>query len=318
MPFLTRLVLAGLVSGTFLAGVGTLAGFLARWHWRLELFSHFRMQYLGGLVVLALLFGALKRFHWATAAGLLALINLTLIAPLYLPAHPFQNPPETPTYRVFLMNVLTRNPEKEAVLRLIEAADPDFIVLVEVDQKWLDALPLEARGYRFWVAHPRDDNFGLALFSRFPLEGSEILDLGGNGLESVVGVATLEGHRVTFLGSHPPPPTSERSAAQRNRQLLALARYAAAQSGPLLLLGDFNLTSSSPYFSDILHQSGLGDSRKGFGVQATWPTFWPAWMNIPIDHVLVSPDIRVIHREVGGPAGSDHRPVVLDFVVTGD
>ena len=38
-----------------------------------------------------------------------------------------------------------------------------------------------------------------------------------------------------------------------------------------MLMGDMNCTSWSPYFQDMLTVSGLRDSRRGFGVEGSWP-----------------------------------------------
>jgi len=79
-------------------------------------------------------------------------------------------------------------------------------------------------------------------------------------------------------------------------------------------VGDLNSSSWSPAFRDLLRDAGLRDTRLGRGVQSTWPA-WLPMVQIPIDHALVSPGVRVHGRFVGDRVGSDHLPVVLDFSV---
>ncbi|MEE8238524.1 MAG: endonuclease/exonuclease/phosphatase family protein, partial [Nitrososphaerales archaeon] len=87
------------------------------------------------------------------------------------------------------------------------------------------------------------------------------------------------------------------------------------QEDPILLLGDLNITPWSPIFKDFLRSTGLRDSREGFGLQPSWPTWFPpAW--IPIDHVLVSSNVTVYDRKIERDIGSDHYPVIVDFSVT--
>ena len=86
------------------------------------------------------------------------------------------------------------------------------------------------------------------------------------------------------------------------------------QDGPTMLMGDLNTTPWAPTFRDFLDSSGMRDSRGGFGLQVTWPTYLPPLL-IPIDHALVSPDISVRHFEVGPSVGSDHYPLLLDFTL---
>jgi endonuclease/exonuclease/phosphatase (EEP) superfamily protein YafD len=117
-----------------------------------------------------------------------------------------------------------------------------------------------------------------------------------------------------LIATHPLPPVSAENAVMRDEQLQSAGEFAVSLAAPTVLAGDLNTTSWSPCFQDLLAVSGLRDSRRGFGVQPTWPG-WLARLGIPIDHVLVSPEIRVVRRTVGPHIGSDHRPVVIDLVV---
>jgi endonuclease/exonuclease/phosphatase (EEP) superfamily protein YafD len=98
----------------------------------------------------------------------------------------------------------------------------------------------------------------------------------------------------------------------RNLQLSMVADWAAERAGPVVLVGDLNTTSWSPFFSDLLSASGLRDSRLGYGVEATWPWF-PLPLRIPIDHCLVSSHFDVKARRVGRNVSSDHRPIVVEL-----
>ncbi len=70
----------------------------------------------------------------------------------------------------------------------------------------------------------------------------------------------------------------------------------------------FELCPASPYFGDFLKATGLRDSRRGWGWQATWNASRPL-LRIPIDHCLVEPEMHVLNREVGPDIGSDHFPI---------
>lgn len=96
-----------------------------------------------------------------------------------------------------------------------------------------------------------------------------------------------------------------------------LPRYVHRAASPVLLLGDLNVSPWSPYFRRLLRESGLRDSSQGRGVRPTWPTFNPL-MLIPIDHCLYSPGIAIVNRQTGPHVGSDHFPVIVDFVIGAD
>ncbi len=156
--------------------------------------------------------------------------------------------------------------------------------------------------------------YGIALFSRIPFEAASIKSIGKAARPSLIAKFNINGQRFTLIGTHPRSPLVNADANDRNEQLGALARFISSQPGATILLGDLNATPWSPFFRDLLAKTGLRDSRKGYGLQPTWPVgFPPLW--IPIDHCLVSSNVVVHHREIGPDIGSDHYPVLIDFSV---
>ena len=72
----------------------------------------------------------------------------------------------------------------------------------------------------------------------------------------------------------------------------------------------------SPYYSELVRESGLVDARKGFGVLPTWPApLKLSLMMIPIDHCLVSSELQVAQIKTGPDIESDHLPLIVDLLV---
>ncbi len=217
-------------------------------------------------------------------------------------------------YRILLANVLTENQNHELLSSLIIETAPDFVMLLEVNQTWLDDLNLVTLGYTDDLIKPRDDNFGIAFYSRYPIENSEFHRFGSLDLPSIVSYVKLDNQPLVFVLSHPVPPKSEGLTLHRNKHMQDLMAYVVEQDENTMVVGDFNSTSWSPFFKEWLKNTNLLDSRLGFGIQPTWPTqYW--YFRVPIDHILVTPEVIVHAREIGPEIGSDHFPVILDFLL---
>src|SRR5262249_47853040 len=137
--------------------------------------------------------------------------------------------------------------------------------------------------------------------------------VGDAEVPSVLARADVHGTSLTIVGSHPLPPGGREYSRLRNQQLDAVARFINGQAGPTVLLGDLNATPWNFYFRRFVKSTGLKDSSMGFGLQPTWPAgFLP--LRIPIDHCLLSPELKVVRRLVGPNVGSDHLPLILEVV----
>jgi endonuclease/exonuclease/phosphatase (EEP) superfamily protein YafD len=80
------------------------------------------------------------------------------------------------------------------------------------------------------------------------------------------------------------------------------------------VLGDLNMTVWSPYYKSFVEKTKLHNTRTGFGILPTWPAQSPL-LFIPLDHCLVSEDIKVLHTRTGRNVGSDHLPLITDTVI---
>lgn len=298
-----------------LVALGTMCasimGSFSAWHQVFDLFSHFRCQYfvLLGLCTVALWWRKSPRL--AIPATILTLHNAVLIGPYYLPRSPAEDTSEKLSLVSF--NVHTANRNSQAVLEYLQSRDPDLILLIEVDERWIRELNrLEAR-YPHRVVFPAPHNFGLAVYSKLPITRQDVSPLGPNQSTSICLELDFHGQTIGFLGTHPYPPMLPSRYCTRNAQLKSVAERAKSMSVPTIVAGDFNAT---PWCVGLqpLYEAGLIDSALGFGLQLTWnskiPLLW-----IPIDHVLVSQEFQTLRRTVGPHCGSDHYAVEAELLL---
>jgi endonuclease/exonuclease/phosphatase (EEP) superfamily protein YafD len=202
----------------------------------------------------------------------------------------------------------------ESVLDFIRNENPDFFLVLEVDTRWQVALEDLQNDFTNSVIRARSDNFGIALYSRHAITSHRVVQLDDSKVPTIVTTIDLNGQNVCVVGTHPLPPIGRRRSELCDRHLKAIGELIGQLPTPVMVLGDLNTTSWSPHFRDLLKRSGLRDSRRGFGVQPTWPDE-PWFLRIPIDHALVSEDLVVTQRYVGPDIGSDHLPIVVEFAV---
>jgi endonuclease/exonuclease/phosphatase (EEP) superfamily protein YafD len=213
-----------------------------------------------------------------------------------------------PVLTVVAANLQYSNRDTQRFIDWLASNPADLVVLQEVTGNWqqaLDRLP----GYdhrRFLV---REDPYGLALLSRWPLEAFAWEDLAGDGLPSMSGAVEVGGQRLRFLGLHTHWPVLPDLARQRDLSLDNAAVLLRQTPGPAVALGDLNLTAYSPVFGAFLDAARLRDVMQGAHWRPTWRAgFWP--LALRIDHILATPDLCVEQAGVGPAVGSDHRPVI--------
>ena len=161
-----RVELLGLVTvAGAIVCAATLLGFAGRFWWVFDLFSHFRLQYLLSLSLILLLVLLGRRYRTSGVFGLCAAIDLACILPYYLPITSAPHTGSTALCAIS-MNVNTTNAHFDLVKQFIRDHDPDVILLLEVNAAWVAALEEIRALYPYQHIEPREDNFGIALYSR--------------------------------------------------------------------------------------------------------------------------------------------------------
>lgn len=299
--------------GAYLLCAATLGGFLARFWWVLELMTHFRLLLTLGLVCLALVWLRKHRWFLASACGACGAIDGLLVLSVVLPVEPL-NIETGENLRLVSLNVQTENKQYDKVLGFVQRANADLVLFMEVDDAWMTAMQPLRVNYPHVIAETRDDNFGIALFSRLQLTSGETLTLGHAQVPSISALISVGGKNIFVLGTHPLPPGSAEYARMRNEQLQSIAVLVRSRNLPSIVLGDLNCTPLSPYFNDLLRDSGLKNVSPKRGLFGSWPAGLPI-ARIALDHGLVSPPIQVLDKRLGPNVGSDHLPLILQLKI---
>jgi endonuclease/exonuclease/phosphatase (EEP) superfamily protein YafD len=285
-------------------------------HRNIELFSHFRLQYLVVSVLLLLVFAFLRNYVYVIPLGVAAIFNAALVLPVYFSDSSAgdMSAGEGSPLKLIHANVLSSNTDYERLLKLVAAEDPDMIFLQEVTAKWVEGTTSLLEDYPYAYTEPRTGNFGIGVFSKIPFDSIGHVDSPPLNYPTILATITIGDERVSMISSHPTIPISGRLYEARNQQLASMAEMVNEASGRVILLGDFNSTIWCAQFRRLEKSTGLKNVRRGFGVIPTWPAYLPFAM-IPIDHALVSKSISVSQVRTGKNFGSDHLPLIVTLIL---
>jgi len=246
-------------------------------------------------------------------AGACLIVNAAEIVPWYFGADAPRRNDDSPRLTLLCANVWNVNDDHDRFLSLIEERDPDIVVVLEVTTAWTEALEAITAEYPHYLMERHEHPFGIALYSRLPLEEARIVRYGSADVPSIVAKVDVGGETVTILATHPLPPRRPWAWRMRNEQLAAIAVARDEFGDRLIVAGDFNASPFSPcmkHFVASMHTPAarLGYASRGYGIKPTWPTFNRVFFT-PLDHILVTDTLAVTDFRTGPHIGSDHLPL---------
>lgn len=163
-----------------------------------------------------------------------------------------------------------------------------------------------------------------------PRDPSDLWQAAGSGAITRGTMVTESGDSVVIGGVHLETPRdalealaklalrsfpgadAENRALRRVESQLARTWIVRDDDLPVIVAGDFNLTVES-----AIYRAWWGDLTNAFSARGRglgW-TKRTRLFGTRIDHILVSPTVRVTKAWVGPELGSDHRPVIADLII---
>ncbi len=213
--------------------------------------------------------------------------------------------------RLLHMNVWQPNVRYAEILQQALEEDADIISFQEVDPAWARALlgGLSEK-YPYHLLEPRTDCYGIALFSKLPLE--KLGTIGMHGSTFIEARLLVNGAPLRVICAHATSPISYDHFRRRNAQLRDLAELLQQDTITTIMVGDLNTVNWDGAFRRFNKRSGMHavtdpDLR-------TWPSIGPIAL-IPLDHIFISPGLGIAHLSHFKVAGSDHRGLLAQISI---
>lgn len=215
------------------------------------------------------------------------------------------------TLSIYTANVLQDNENVANVISDTELFDADIVLFTETNAKWIKSLTERLdKMYPHKIEVPKENTYGMLLFSRYRLEEENIRFLVEDTIPSIHTKLVLpSGEKIQLFAIHPTPPAPQHnpSSVDRDAELMKIAELSYTSKYPVIVMGDFNDVAWSETTSLFQKFSGLLDLRKGRGFFSTYNA--KSWvLRWPLDHIFTSPGFRVIDVQLGNKTGSDHFP----------
>ena len=220
---------------------------------------------------------------------------------------------EDATICLLFANVLMTNRHADRLKAIIKRVDPDVVLAVEADEWWRAELAFLRDSHKHVVEHPRDNTYGMLLYSRLPLVDPQVRFLVQPDIPSIHARLRLRtGEEVELRCVHPRPPAPREAedSGPRDRELLVVGKEFAQKRVPVIVIGDLNDVAWSRTNYRFQKVSGLLDPRIGRGFFHTFHARIP-FIRYPLDHCFHSGHFRLVRFQRLEKFGSDHFPVCI-------
>ncbi len=219
---------------------------------------------------------------------------------------------------ILIANVYVKNRKADAFLKAVLEKNPDMVLALETNQWWQQALQQLRTKYVYFTEYPLENSYGMMLYSRYPLQHTQLLFLQHPGVPSIHTVVQLPGDRqFAFHGVHPVPPVPSKypdNIGTDASELQKVAALVAKEKGAVIVAGDFNDVAWSNSSRVFRKKSQLRDVRAGRGLYNTFNAH-SIIMRWPLDHVFVRGAFKVKALERLGKNGSDHFPLYVELAL---
>lgn len=293
-------------------------------HWFFRVFDFLKIQLIAILFLLLLVAVFVLKID-STSETIIVLIivasiisHLSIILP-YLPLKKNKARQLKNKIIAISVNVKQENKQYDRLIGMVKRIQPDILLTIETNKDWEDNLKEIEGYYKTIIRVPKDNRYGLHLYSKLEVKKYNVHYLISEEYPSIEATMSIQNYEFIFWGIHPPPPspTEKPTSKQKEAELMKLARMLNKSDKPAIIAGDFNNVTwsrTSKLFSKI---SKLKDARNNRGLFPTFPAHFRI-LGFPIDLIFHSHEsIQIGSLKTIESIGSDHLPLLFSFSVIG-
>ncbi len=297
-------------------------------------FAHMLM--LPALLLLPL--GVLLRRPWVALFQLLpALTFWQTYRRFFLPRPPIVPRPDSRQIKVLTFNIHGEADILDPMVKILQACDADIVALQELSREAADCFKAAlSERYPYQALYTtRYASQGQGVLSRFPITAERYWQnphIAMHTLGHLRVELDVEGTTITLYNAHPIHPGMGNdgfSTRPRGAEIDVILAQAASDSGPILIMGDFNMTDQSEDYERITQRFGDSFGTVGWGMGFTFPdlsdfqslpSYWPLPVRLfrflRLDYIFHNSYFQPLHTYVWPTAGgSDHRPVFAELTL---
>lgn len=242
------------------------------------------------------------------------LINAVDVCPMFF-KYPKIEQSFSKTIKIADYNVRSENRHYDKFLQQIQDEQPDIVLAQEINEDWLENISQLKKTYPYCIEHPRDDNFGIAMYSKIPLKELKIIEWSDWAIPLISAYVDLGNKDIRIIGVHTTPPINFEYIERRNIMLNKINESVKNESKDIIIMGDLNTTSYSYAYKKFIKNTGLKDASRGHQITGTWPDKFFPILRISIDHILSTESIFVKSYKAVTGIGSDHLPVYAELLI---
>ena len=268
-----------------------------------DIFTHFALHYMiAGGALLAGFF--MPRWHWQTAV-VLTIAGVLMIG--YTATHKSKAEEVAVTtgekrLKLMTFNTWLSNHNWRAVANEITRKNPDVVALMEFGREKAALLSALKDRYPYQINCHNVRSCHMAILSRFPFTDSKARTR-WKGPPYIRVTFGKQLANLNLFAIHTIRPPHYRA---HMKQIGAISTAVNARKGLKIVMGDFNSTP----FSRTLNAFANRTKLKRITSTPSWPAHVGGLPQVAIDHIFVSPKIKVLlPHSLGKSSGSDHFPV---------
>ena len=301
----------------------TLASITKFDQWWIRGFDFPRIQITMLIIIIFVLDAALLNFKEIWHLVITSLLGLSFVyQALKIYPYTYLSPKEVLRFKgtdpknlisILVSNVLTPNTHYSKLIEQVNRHKPDLLLTLETDKTWEKELSVLEKEYPYTVKIPKDNLYGMHLYSKMELEDIEVKYLISNEIPSIHGYVCMnngEQIKIHCLHPKPPSPTEDDTSTNRDAELLLVGKDLEIEKESVLVFGDLNDVAWSRTTRLFQKLSRLLDPRIGRGFFNTFHAgyFLLRW---PLDHVFHSNDFTLVEIKRLKNIGSDHFPMFI-------